>query len=124
MAGKDFERVRAMYALYETGVSLDEVGERFGVSAVRVSQLFRAERLPARRGPSPQTRARLDAKRLERVREMYAVYDTGVTYAEVGERFGISEERVCQLFSWAGLPSRRARGAVLGSGSGPRSPSG
>src|SRR4051794_13948956 len=69
IAGGDHERVRAMYARYSEGVSLDIVGREFGVSAVRVSQLFRDEGLPARRGTSPETKARRDAERLERVRE-------------------------------------------------------
>lgn len=104
------ERVRAMHARYSEGASLGDVGAEFGISAVRVSQLFKAAGLPTRKGPGPGFRARNDAARLERARAMHEAYETGLTYAQVAERFGVTKVRVSQLFAWAGLPSRRARG--------------
>ena len=41
-----------------------------------------------------------------RVREMYELYEYGATLDEVGEDFGISRERVRQLFGRAGLKTR------------------
>jgi hypothetical protein len=41
-----------------------------------------------------------------RVREMYQLYGHGATLDEVGEDFGISRERVRQLFGRAGLKTR------------------
>ncbi len=41
-----------------------------------------------------------------RVREMYALYETGATLKEVGERYGITRERVRQVFDEASLRTR------------------
>jgi hypothetical protein len=42
----------------------------------------------------------------DRVREMYELYGCGLTLHEVGEDFGLSRERVRQLFGRAGLRTR------------------
>ena len=47
-------RIRAMYARYEAGATLAEVGAEFGVSESRVSQLFQRVNLPTR-APAQQT---------------------------------------------------------------------
>jgi sigma-70-like protein len=43
------ERARRMYADYLEGMTLAEVGRRYGVGPERVRQIFAAERLPRRR---------------------------------------------------------------------------
>lgn len=44
-----------------------------------------------------------------RANEMYQAYLRGLTMTEVGYLYGVSTERVRQLFFWNGLP-RRQRG--------------
>jgi Sigma-70, region 4 len=40
---------------------------------------------------------------------MHSLYQTGATLEEVGERYGITRERVRQLFKKAGLETRSRR---------------
>lgn len=42
----------------------------------------------------------------DRTKAMYRTYEAGATLAEIGERYGVSRERVRQLFRDAGLPTR------------------
>jgi DNA-directed RNA polymerase specialized sigma subunit len=88
-----------MYALYEQGATLREVGERFGISGCRVSELFNEADLQIR----PPGRA---PRREYPVGEMYALYQQGASLGEVGERFGVAVGRVPRLFKEAGLPVR------------------
>jgi DNA-directed RNA polymerase sigma subunit (sigma70/sigma32) len=46
-----------------------------------------------------------------RVQEMYALYQDGATLNKVGERYGVTRERVRQLFNKAGLATRSRREA-------------
>lgn len=46
-------------------------------------------------------------RRTERALDMYQAYLRGLTFGEVGELYGISTERVRQIFFWAHLPARR-----------------
>jgi transposase len=100
-------RAREMYELYGQGMTLGEVGEKFGISASGVRHLFEIEGLPL------DSRARADASKREqkRVREsraaqMYELYERGATVAEVGEKFGVSPSRVGQLFQETGRETR------------------
>lgn len=50
---------------------------------------------------------RPSARRLEgRTQQMYAAYSEGLSLEEVGRRFGVTRERVRQIFGEAGLPTR------------------
>jgi hypothetical protein len=46
------------------------------------------------------------ASHIARAGEMYALYQDGATLEEVGERYGVTRERVRQLFNKAGLATR------------------
>lgn len=48
----------------------------------------------------------------QRVKEMYSSYEAGATLEEIAVRFGISRERVRQLFRQAGLSTRSVREAA------------
>ena len=85
--------VAEMYALYEQGATLKEVGPQFGRSAERVGELFEKAGLKRRSRERP-------------VQEMHTLYKDGATLDEVGERFGISGSQVCHLFKKAGLKTR------------------
>jgi AraC-like DNA-binding protein len=97
--------VSQMYELYQTGLSLGAVGERFGLSRSRVSELFMAAGLQSRQSAARKAR-RSVSKDQGRVRKMYALYEQGATLAEVGEAFSITTQRVQQLFGQAGLRTR------------------
>lgn len=90
--------VQEMYALYEQGASLQEVGEAFGVSKPFVSKRFKAAGLQTRPSGSPAAEYP--------VQEMYALYEQGVSLHAVGERFGTSTELTRLIFARAGLKSR------------------
>jgi transposase len=120
-------QVHEMYALHQAGASLDEVGERFGLTAGRVNELFVGEmRTLYERGASLQEigeRFGLTGTHVQRllndppptptphtskhpIRQMYALYQTGASLREVGEEFGMTGERVGQLLRKAGLKTR------------------
>lgn len=110
-AARRAARTKEMWQAYEAGASLAEVGQQFGLSAVRVSQLFRAAGLKARPHGSPGRKRREGGeKRRERALEMYALYLEGASLREVGQAFGLTEPRVLQIFQDAELP-RRSPGA-------------
>jgi DNA-directed RNA polymerase sigma subunit (sigma70/sigma32) len=48
--------VREMYAYYQTGADLQQVGAKYGFSRERVRQLFNRLDLPRRRGGRPRSR--------------------------------------------------------------------
>jgi DNA-binding CsgD family transcriptional regulator len=106
------DRVTEMYRLYvEDSLSLGQVGERFGLTRQRVSQLFQEAHLPARprvrRGPRPASPARIEEARLAL---MAADRAAGCPLTE--ERYRALRARVDP--SWPS-PERVAR--VLGGGS-------
>jgi len=87
--------VKEMYALYQTGLSVERVAPRFGLSPSRVRQLFSEAGLPIRsRGEHP-------------VQEMHQLYESGLSLRGVGERFGLSGAQVGVLFRARKLPVRR-----------------
>jgi transposase len=101
-----------MYAMYQSGASLREVGETYGLSAFNVSELFSRVGLPKRSDSKPELSAdETQARKLHaspRVHEMYELYEHGATLEEIGDDFGITRERVRQLFKAAGLQTRTA----------------
>jgi AraC-like DNA-binding protein len=94
-----------MHELYESGASLGEVGEKFGVSKSHVGGLFRAAGLQTR--PRGVSRAlRTAARRRGMAREMHRLYDSGATIEEVAKRFKVSAKTVRRSFRGAGLQTR------------------
>lgn len=47
---------------------------------------------------------------LERAARMAALYNSGLSLAQVGERFGVSRERVRQMLTWHTDTERRTHG--------------
>lgn len=102
--------VAEMYALYQRGATFREVGEKYGLRAHKVSELFSRAGLARRSASKPElSRAEIQARKREaspRVLEMYELYEHGATLEEIGDDFGITRERVRQLFKQAGLQTR------------------
>jgi AraC-like DNA-binding protein len=92
--------IEEMYALYQRGATLKQVGEKFGLSGNRVSQLFKEAGLEVR------SRGRASGVVSRRIEEMHALYQQGATLEEIAEEFEITRERVRQLFKAAGLKTR------------------
>ncbi|MGH2832472.1 MAG: homing endonuclease associated repeat-containing protein, partial [Solirubrobacteraceae bacterium] len=80
------------------------------LSAFTVSELFSRAGLPKRSDSKPALSvAEVEARKREaspRVVEMYELYEHGATLEEIGDDFGITRERVRQLFKAAGLQTR------------------
>lgn len=137
-----------MFALYVAGMSLRQVGKRFGVSGTTVKNVLRGAGYVLRTyeesmalydaqgggvppglagsvasvsgsvsrdtselgvagpvvGPDGRAAARVRAK--ERARSMYERYLEGLSLAEVGREYGLTRERVRQIFKEAGTPTR------------------
>ena len=98
--------VEEMYALYQQGATLEDVGEQYGISGSRVGQHFKAAGLNVRSRGGFAARNRISGP-TQRVADMYTLYlQQGATLEAVGEAYGITRERVRQLFNKAGLPTR------------------
>ena len=96
-------RVREMYALYEVGATLEEIGADYGITRERVRQLFNKAGLPTR---SPQETLELHRTPAPPVADMHALYEQGATLEEVGKQFGLSASHIGELFKRAGLKTR------------------
>jgi transposase len=107
------DELREMYALYERGSTLKEVGEKFGYSERAMSARFRRAGLATREkiGRGSQTRPRRHWENGYPVDEMYAAYREGASLRQVGERFGVSKPVLSRLFKAAGLQIRPTRPA-------------
>lgn len=88
-----------MYALYHEGATLQEVGDQFGFTKRRMSELFKQAGLETR----PSGALTVDP---EIVRKMYALYLKDATLRQVAEHFGVSPRRVARLFKQAKLKTR------------------
>lgn len=94
-----------MWQLRERGATLQAIADEFGIGAARVSFVFKKYGFPTER-------VGRRARALPRVRTMHRLYEQGLSLAQVGERYGVSESRVSQLFRWAGLATRSGRAAA------------
>src|SRR4051794_34902333 len=97
-----------MYDAYAGGNSAAEVAEMFGVSASRVHQLFARFGLMMPPPGRPRRRRRYadQGERDARAREMYELYASGASLAEVAAQFGTSAPNVRDTFIRRGLATR------------------
>lgn len=65
---RDFERLKAMRAMYENGFSLDEVGLAFGITEATVLYFFRRYGIPRRPDKPKRPREVREAKLCEVMR--------------------------------------------------------
>ena len=103
LAGREAEVIVA----YRAGESTYELGDRYGVSHHAVRRLLLAAGVPMR---PPNRHSDLTG----REHEAAELYDAGFTYAEVGERLGVSEETVGRVLRAKGTTRKRGRAAVTG----------
>jgi hypothetical protein len=94
------------------GWTLEEVGALFDVDPYEAAEILRENRLPGSASQdtglehggkdtySPASSSRLvrGASADRRAEQAYELYKAGATLAEVGERYGVSRERVRQIF--------------------------
>jgi DNA-binding CsgD family transcriptional regulator len=85
--------------LVEVLAAYEAAAERLGIAVDEPVAVTKREEMELEREPD-------EARVPERVLEMRELYDAGGTLGEVAERFGISRERVRQLFRDHGLPTR------------------
>lgn len=100
------ERTAAMWQRHHAGgLTVEDTAREFGLASSYVAVLFRQAGLAIREdaGRAEQRRARTQA--------MWARYDGDqVSLETVGAEFGVSKERVRQIFVAAGLPTRARSG--------------
>lgn len=114
-------RLKAMYSVYESGRSLEQVAEEFGYSVPDMLQEFRqrgfallrgdTERFPvappaAKIAKVPGKRGRKPSHDTAQIQTMYERYENGRTLAEVAEDFKVSPATIGNLFRRAGLVIR------------------
>lgn len=98
---KGQERVARMYALYNEGATLQEVGERFDLTRERVRQLFREHDLPVRSvAEAMALRRALEAQNLTRaIREAFAeTHDIAKVAARCGVPRSLAREVIEEEF--------------------------
>lgn len=88
--GPSAERARQMHELYETGWTLEQVAQEFGVSRERVRQILRQFGYETRSvgESSAMKRDQLRAQHGPRIRELLA---EGLTTAEAADRLSVTE---------------------------------
>jgi Mor family transcriptional regulator len=99
--GPSAELVQAMYAYYQQGYSLVDVGQRFHYTDSAVMYIFRRYGLPTRK-PRQSHQIRVEAE----TRQMYADYETGLSLEDVGRKYGYAETTVWHRFKRMNLPRR------------------
>lgn len=97
-SGTPLELVLEMYAYYQEGHTLVEVGGRFYYSDGTVQYHFRKHGLPRR-----PARNRTSAKRDAETKRMYADYEAGMSLREVAAKYGYTAPTVSLRFRRAGL---------------------
>lgn len=103
-----------MRDLYATGATLQEVGERFGLSRERVRQIFQEADLPTR--TITETHALRHDRLLERADEVIAAYEQLKDAGQVARKLDIPravvKEIVAERFPTPEKPRWRRRGPV------------
>jgi transposase-like protein len=99
-------RVETMHQIYHEGVSLEAVGERFGLSSTAVALFFKKAGLGTRLSDAPTATYESDP----RAEAMYELYREGASLEEVGRRFDLSSAQVSLFFEKAGQTAPRTVG--------------
>jgi hypothetical protein len=92
------EALRRIYARYEAGTPLSELGDRFQIPPERLSELFEKFGLTSGR----VSRRRTGQGRVPnhpRAEEMCSMYLAGATLDQIGEHFGLTKERIRQVLA-------------------------
>ncbi len=99
-----------MYADYQGGLTLEEVGQKHGRPWTSVHALFRKRGLVRRQRQTPEQIARRAALRRAKldplVGDMYADYSRPMSLCAVGRKYGYDYRVVRELFVTRGLPVR------------------
>jgi hypothetical protein len=90
--------VQEMTELYKSGMTLQEIGDRYGISRRRVSQRFKEAGLPIARPPKFTL---IDKDRLE---TLYA--GERLSIAKIGEAFGVKPHLIQQALHFHKIPQR------------------
>lgn len=102
--------VQRMYADYQTGMTLAQVGEKYDRDLTSVATLFRNRGLKCRSQHTPAIHARIAATRRAKLdalaTAMYADYQVPMSLGAVGRKYGRSREDVRGLFQARGLAIR------------------
>ena len=91
-------KIQQIVELYESGLSMREVGLQFGISRQRVHQLLK------RAKEEPKKSKQLSPANIYRLIKLYEI---GLSMREVGLEFGISAQRVEQILKKAGIKKRK-----------------
>ena len=92
-------------SLYLAGLTLTEIGGRLGVTRATVGSWLRD--LPVDKRAVATERRRVRAGSASREREAVTLYRSGLTLAQIGDRFGVTRERARQLIQNLPLETRR-----------------
>ena len=105
MSAVTLEQIRAMYALYQQGKTLEQVGEQFYYTGVAVGRIFRRCGFPTR---SPGQSHRL--RRIPQTLRMYRDYEAGMSLQQLGEKYRLATSTIWRRFHSHGLVMRPANG--------------
>lgn len=100
------DEVKQAYTLYQTGVSLDLVGESLYVSGSAVREAFIRRGLTIRPKKGMPKKFKLTPEQVSMAAEMV---QNGKTHAQIGETFGISETCVQTSLKRNGYATRRVK---------------
>lgn len=94
------DQLRQLIADYQSGATVYELGDRFGIERRTVSNILRRHGVPMRRrGLSP-----------EQVDDAIHLYNLGWSVARVGQHLGVAHTTVLTTLRERGVPTRDTHG--------------
>jgi DNA invertase Pin-like site-specific DNA recombinase len=92
------EKIEQLVEDYETGATVYELGERFGISRKTVSTILHRHQVPMRRrGLSP-----------EQIEEIVRLHEAGWSLARIGKRMDVDAQTVRRRLQERGIRTSRA----------------
>ena len=99
--------------LYQEGLSMCTLSERFGICISYVSQILKQQGVLARRQGRPNHGCVNDAAVQQRNEQIAHLYKDGLTLETIGQKYGLTRERIRQIVKLGGV-SRAEGGRAIG----------
>jgi len=96
--------------LYADGLTLQEIGERFGLTRERIRQIMQANNMPRRKNSS---HGRLLRHEWRNKKRLQGLYETGMSRHAITELIGVNDATLRKWFNEFGIRRRTASEALL-----------
>lgn len=103
------EQLKTMAYKYETGASLREVAQEYGMSVSAVRRKLIDQDIPLRPKGRPVGATHVIKLSLEDRQKIIAEYSAGATSTDLAAKYDVTKERICQICRAAGVIRTRKR---------------